>query len=362
MSVTLRLRGENMRAIVAILIGSSLLHGGDPDPETLMQNGHWKRARDVAEASYRAHPQDARAAYWLARVRDQFGEHEEALKYAEQAVQFEPKNASYHRELADVYGNIGLKSSVFKQVGLARKCRTELDAASAMNPKDVDNLEAQMVYYLEAPGIVGGDKKKALAIADEMTKLNPARGYLAHADIARKEKEEGKLEQLYQKAVEADPRNYGALVSLANHYLGAQHTNLTLAEKYAGEALKVNPDRVSAYVLLAQVFVKQNRAEEVKKILAQAEAAVPDNSAPYLAAGRALLQHGSDLQIAETYVRKYLAQTPEPGWPPLAGAHWSLGLIYEKRGDKEQARSEMETALRLKPDFEPAKRDLKRLK
>ena len=75
-----------------------------------------------------------------------------------------------------------------------------------------------------------------------------------------------------------------------------------------------------------------------------------------------MLQQGSDLQTAEAYVRKYLAQPPEPGWPPLAGAHWTLGLICEKRGDRTQARAEMETALRLKPDFEPAKRDLKRLK
>ena len=351
-----------MRAIVAMLIGSTFVYGGDPDPEALMQNGHWKRARDAAEAAYRAHPQDARAAYWLARVRDQFGDHEEALKYAEQAVQLDPKNARYHRELADVYGNIGLKSSVFKQVSLARKCRTELDAASSMNPQDVDNLEAQMVYYLEAPGIVGGDTKKALAIEDEITKINPARGYQAQADIARKQKEEGKLEQLYQKAVDADPRNYGALITLANYYLAAQHTNLNLVEKYAGEALKVNPDRVSAYVLLVQVLLKQNRGSEAAGMLAKAEAAVPDNLAPYLAAGRAMLQQGNDLQTAENYLRKYLSQPPEPGWPPLAGAHWSIGLLWEKRGDKAQARAEMETALRLKPDFEPARKDLKRLK
>ena len=353
-----------MRAVITILINAFVLFAAsEPDPETLMENGHWKRAREFAEAAYRAHPQDARSAHLLARVRNAFGDYDEALKYAEQAVQLDPKNASYHRELADVYGNIGLKSSVFKQVGLARKCRAELDAASAMNPKDVQNLDAQMTYYLEAPGIVGGDKKKALAIAEEMTKLNPARGYLAQASIVRKEKQDDpQIEQLYQKALAADPRNYQALVSLANYYLGAQHANLSLAGQHAGEALKVNPDRVGAYVLLAQVFLKENRIDELKKILAEAEKAVPDNAAPYRAAGRAMLQQGADLQSAEAYVRKYLAQPPEPGWPPLAGAHWSLGLIYEKRGEKAQARAEMETALRLKPDFEPAKRDLKRLK
>jgi hypothetical protein len=37
-------------------------------------------------------------------------------------------------------------------------------------------------------------------------------------------------------------------------------------------------------------------------------------------------------------------------------------LVYEKEGRKADARNELETALRLKPDFEPAHRDLKRLK
>ena len=41
--------------------------------------------------------------------------------------------------------------------------------------------------------------------------------------------------------------------------------------------------------------------------------------------------------------------------------HWSIGLVYEKRR-KAEARKELETALQLNPDFEPAKRDLKRLR
>ena len=39
----------------------------DPDVESLMRNGHWKRAREAAEAYFRSHPNDARRAYWLAR-------------------------------------------------------------------------------------------------------------------------------------------------------------------------------------------------------------------------------------------------------------------------------------------------------
>jgi hypothetical protein len=71
-----------------------------------------------------------------------------------------------------------------------------------------------------------------------------------------------------------------------------------------------------------------------------------------------------ELPKAQSYLKKYFTETrePEAGAPLIAGAHWSLGLVYEKEGRQWDARNELETALRLKPDSEPAQRDLKRLK
>jgi tetratricopeptide (TPR) repeat protein len=348
--------------VLITTVGVGLSAAGT-DLDALMENGHWKRAKDLAEASYRTHPQDGRAAYMLSRVRSQFGELDDALKYAQMAVQSDPKNASYHLQLAQAYGDLAEKASMLRQFGLARKCRTEIEAAMAIDPRNPDNLDAQMSYYLEAPGFLGGDKKKALALAEEIGKINPSRGYLAQVTIAVKENgNDATIEQLYQKAVEADPRNYDALVSMTSYYLQPQRTNLSLAEKYANRALQVDPDRITAYCLLAQTFVKQNRGKEVPALLHKAEGAIPDNLAPYVCAGRAMLQQGTDLDTAEVYLQKYLTQPPEPGWPTHAGVHWSIGLVYEKRGEKAKARSEMEAALQLKPDFEPAKQALKRLK
>jgi hypothetical protein len=41
--------------------------------------------------------------------------------------------------------------------------------------------------------------------------------------------------------------------------------------------------------------------------------------------------------------------------------HWSLGVVYEKQGRLIDAKKELQTAVRLKPDFQPAKQDLRRL-
>ena len=340
------------------------LSAGEPDAQTLFDNGHYKRARDLAEAGYRAHSNNARSNYLLALLRHQFGKLDEAAKYAETAVRLDPKASAYHRELGDIYADQADTASIFKQLGLARKCRAEFEAALAIAPKDPDNLYDQMLYFLQAPGVVGGDKKKAVETAQEILKINPARGYLALAHIARSEKEDAKLEDLYKKAVEADPKHYEARIALAQFYLEPQHTNASAAEQQSRAALDLNRDRMDAYRWLVYALVFQKRFEDAAKLITRAEAAIPDDLAPYVHAARAMLREGVELPRAESYLKKYMNETkePEPASPSIAGAHWSLGLVYEKEGRKAEARSELETAVRLNPNFEPAKRDLKRLK
>jgi len=352
-----------MRATLLTIFATTLC-AGEPDPLLLLENGHCKRARDLAEAAFRAHPNDAQTAYLMARVRHELGNIDEAVKYAEIAVKLDPKSSQYHRELGEALADQAGNVSFLKQLGFARRVRSEFDTALALAPKDPDNLFDQLQYYMEAPGVVGGDKRKAEQIANEMVSIDPARGYLALAFIARKQKEDSKLEGLYQKAVESNPRNSEVQIRLAAFYADAKRMNLPSAEKHARDAVEFFPDRVEGYRWLALTLVLEKRFDDAAKLLSRAEGAIPDDLSPFYYAARALLRDGTDMPKAESYLQKYISQTKEPeaGAPSLAAAHWSLGLAFEKEGRKSDARNEMETALRLKPDFEPAKKDLKRLK
>jgi tetratricopeptide (TPR) repeat protein len=346
----------------------------DPDVESLMRNGHWKRAREAAEAYFRSHPNDARGAYWLARARRTFDDFGEAAGYAEMAVRLGPKASAYHRELALAYLHRLETSSILKAIGVMRKCRDELDAALAIDPSDPDNLFEKMDFFLQAPGIVGGDKKKAVALAERIVKIDPARGYVAFARIAVRQREFGKLESLYQKAAEVNPHSYDVQVALASLYVGnpaapedtssRSRASFDLAEQHARAALDLNADRIDAYRLLADALVSQRRFDDAAQMLTRSEEAIPDDLSPYVTGARAMLRNGVELAKAETYLRKYLAQTKEPevGAPASAGVHRSLAMVYEKEGRLADARNELETALRLKPDFEAARRDLKRFK
>jgi tetratricopeptide (TPR) repeat protein len=340
------------------------LHAGETTVESLIANEHWKRARDLVEADYKARPNDARVIYLMARLRHVFGKLDEAAKFGEEAVRLDPKSSRAHRELGEIYADQADNVSFLKQIGFARKIRAEFEAALAIAPKDPDNLFDQVQFYMEAPGVVGGDKKKGAELAGDIVKIDPARGYLALAFVARQLKEEDKLEGLYRKAVESDPRSYEARITLANFYAAPKRANLGEAEQHSQAALELNPDRIDGYRVLAMVLALEKRFDEADKLAARAAGAIPDDLSPYVYAARAMLRDGIELARAETYLKKYFTETKEAeaGAPFIAGAHWSLGLLYDKQGHKPEARTELETALRLKPDFEPAKRDLKRLK
>ncbi|SPE30017.1 putative Tetratricopeptide repeat protein [Candidatus Sulfopaludibacter sp. SbA3] len=331
-----------MKPIVAVCLAIAFALAAlaaDPDAESLMRNGHWKRAREVAEALYHAHPNDAYAAWLLARVRRAFGDAAGEMQYAAMAVHLDPKGSAYHRELGLAYLQQVEHSSMLKAIGTMRNCRAELDAALAIAPRDPDNLFEKMDFLLQAPGLAGGDKKKALAAANELVQVDPARGYLALARVAWKQREFGRLEELHRKAVEANPHSYDALVALAGLYLGRpvvpedsnsrSRTNFKLAEQHARAALEVNPDRIEAYRILAVSLVSQRRFEETEKLLALSGRAIPDDLSPYVWAARTMRRDGVELARAETYLQKYLAQTREPevGAPSLNDYRLKAGRL-----------------------------------
>ena len=330
--------------------------------EALIEAGHWKRARALLEPGVAAHPSDAQAAYLISRVMLAFHDFDRALKPAQQAVALEDGNSNYHFQLAQVYGEMAARASMFAAAGLARKFKGELDASLARNPKNLDALEALMQYSFQAPGLMGGDKGKARAIAEKLVQLSPVRGYLAQAELAREAKDFAKVEECFLKAVQADPKNYEAQTALAGFYTQPSHRNTEGAEKHAREAVRLDPARAKGYSILAMVLALERRWSELEAVLSASEKIVPDDLAPYFEAANALLESGVELKRGEVYLRKYLAQEPEGEEPDAAHAHRLLGLILEKQGRNAEAVSELETAVQMNPRFKAAKEDLKRVK
>lgn len=334
----------------------------DTGPAALVSAGHFKRARVILEARVAENPQDADSLVLLARVRLAYEDHEEAARLLQQALDAQPAHSDAHVYLAETYSMKVEHAGVFEKPGMARKIRSECERALAANPNNIDAMETLLDFHLEAPGMVGGDKGKTHELAARIAKLDAVRGNFAKAEIAAKEKRFDQQEAFLLQAAAADPRSYPALVAVAELYLKERRQDYNKAADYAHKAIAVDPGRVRAYAILAQVHAARDQWPELERILAQAEKEVPDDLFPHFAAGNTLLLSGHEPARAETYFRKYLTQEPEGEAPTLAEAHWHLGLALEQQGRKHEAIREIQTALKMKPGLKEAQRDLKRLK
>jgi cytochrome c-type biogenesis protein CcmH/NrfG len=331
-------------------------------PEELAEGGHWKRVRAIVEPRVTANPGDAQAQWLLSRARQAFGELDAALSAAERAVAANPRRAEYHVQLANACGALAQDASWLKQLSLGRRYKAEVDAAVALDANSIDGLYAQMQFLWRAPGIMGGDQAKAREVAQRIGRIDASRGYLVQAELANLERQQDRLDGLYRKAVEANRRNYNALLALANFSASRPSPDGDLVDKLSREAMALAPDRVGAYATLGRFYARQQRIPDLEAILAEAERLVADNPTPFLAAASTLLAAGKDLPRAESYLRKYLAQPREGNATSYGVARWRLGLVLEKEGRRKDAVAELEAAVRLEPKRDDIKKDLARVK
>lgn len=248
---------------------------------------------------------------------------------------------------------------MFKQMGLARSALRELEAAVAADPNNGDAHWGLMLYLLKAPGIAGGDKKKARGEAAAVAKIDNARGLLAQAIIAEHEKQMATAEEFFRKARDAtkDAENVEPFCDFL-----VKQKRWDEAEKCSADLIKLAPDRITGYTQLAMIHASQGHWNELDRVMSSVDANVGDNLNPYFQAARILIGSGADNNRAERYLRKYLSQEPELDAPKLSRAHWRLGQILEKEGRKSEAITEMETATRMEPEFKPARADLERIR
>jgi tetratricopeptide (TPR) repeat protein len=350
-----------VRLLSAIIFLTFLATAADVPPEALLEAGHWKRLRRMVEPKA-ANPQDAQSAYFLSCAKTAFGDSDGALELAQRAVSLDPGNSKYHQQLAIAYGRKANKASFFKKMGLGGQYKTEIKKAVELDPRNIDALWELMEFYWNAPGIAGGDQKKARSVADDIMRLNAAKGYLALAELATPGKQDADIEDYYRKAAQADPKSYEVQMRLAGFYLSDNQKKYDIADKYAQQAVSLDPGRIRAYNVMAVVRAHAEHWQDLDALLAQAETKVPDDLSAYFHAGQETLLAGKDPKRAEQYFRKYLTQDPEAYAPHLSRAHWRIGQALMKQGRKAEAVSELETALRMEPGLDGARNDLKTLK
>ncbi len=354
--------------LCAVLVSATW--GQQSVADELIAKGHYRRALPLVRATLDKRPRDVEALIALSTIQWSFGQLDASLGSAEKAVAVADDSALTHAQLVNALGAklASNKTTTFEKLSLSHRFHKESERTLQLDPNNVYALEATSRFYWYAPGLAGGDRPKALLMIKRLIQVDAVRGYALKAEFdasdANKTKRLAAVRSDWEQAVVAEPESYRAHAGLGGCLMANGGDNLAPAELEAKRALDIDTSRIAAYKLLASLHVATAQWKELEAVVKRAQSAVPDDLSAEYAAAEAILEEnvGSQWQRAEQYLRHYLSRPVEGLAPTWAMAHWKLGLILERQGRKADAIQELETAVKLDPSFDGAKKDRKRLK
>lgn len=255
-----RLRPFVLSAILAANVFT--LFSAEPDttsPAMAIAVGHYTaREDDEAKSAFEAilarEPKNAVAEHYLGRLAKRRRDWEAASTHFEHCTNLEPSDASYWADLGEAYGKLASKASIFRQPGLARKCRAALEKAVELAPDSIEVRRGLAEFYAKAPAIAGGGHAKALAQAAEIAKRDEYAGQLAIGHIESLAKNWDKAASSYRLAAEQKPDAVEPQLALGEMCL--KTGDKTGARAAFEAALHIAPGHPSATRALEQLDAK----------------------------------------------------------------------------------------------------------
>jgi len=294
----------------------------------LLDEDKYEEAKEVLLKVVKQEPENPEANFLLCKVFLILDDHDNSIKYGKKAVKLNDSKSEYHLWLGRAHGMQAEKGSKLKAIFRAKRAKKEFEKAVKLDSTNLEARFALMQYHLMAPGIAGGDKKKAKKEAEIMQRLDSCYGAWAWALVWQKEKDFDKAETLFRKAVELDT---------SSDYRATYWLGIFLQDR-------------EKYTQAAEVFEKLYNEH-------------PDQTYALYQIGRSYVFAKDSLDKAERCFKQYLQIEPKEGEPDLAaGAHWRLGMVYDLQGKTDLAIAELEEALKLDPKNKDYKKTLKKLK
>ncbi len=159
----------------------------------------------------------------------------------------------------------------------------------------------------------------------------------------------------YETAIGIFPDYFDAHFVLASEL--AKQSKFDIAIKHLDEARRVNPNDDRVFDLFARILMQQHKFAVAARIYAEAARLSPGDSQYLLSEGTALVEQGSSIDASQSKAaaeerafvfaeaEKVLMQALKLN-KDLAEVHIQLARVYEKRGERPRAATELEQYLR----------------
>jgi Tfp pilus assembly protein PilF len=310
--------------LVALMLGASLSASVADSAKEMLAAGRVDDAIAELNGRLSSTPTDAESSNLLCRAYFTLEEWDRAESSCKKAVSLDPQNSRFHLWLGRVYGEKADRVNFMSAASLAGKVRGEFERAVQLNPQDMEARLDLAEFYIEAPSIVGGGEQKAREQAQSVAPVNPAREHWVYARIAEKKKDNAAAEREYRQYIDLSK----------------------------GDA--------EAWLNLALFLRRQKRIDEMEQAIVKlSQAPAPKLDVLYEASGM-LYRTNRGYPLATDLLRRYLATGPVEAAPAFR-AHYLLGMLLEKEGDKVGAGREYRTSLSLARNFGLAQQALNRI-
>jgi Flp pilus assembly protein TadD len=310
--------------LVLVMLIVSLTASAADTPQEMLAAGRIDDAIASLNRRLSAAPSDAEAANLLCRAYYELGDWDRAESSCRRATEIDPDNSRFHLWLGRVYGEKADRVNFLSAAGLAGKVHGEFERAVQLDPKDLDARLDLAEFYLSAPGIVGGGEQKARQQAQAIGAINPAREHWVYARIAERKDDPATAEREYHQ------------------YIDLSH----------GDS--------EAWLNLALFLRRQKRFDEMEQALVKLSQATMTKPDVLVEAAQMLYGAGRNNSLAIEMVRRYLTSGPVEAAPAFK-AHYLLGTLLEKQGDKDGAAREYRASLALDHNFSSAQKALARV-
>ncbi|MCU0468975.1 MAG: tetratricopeptide repeat protein [Arcicella sp.] len=291
----------------------------------LIEAKKYDEARKSLKSIPDTHPDYVQAEYYLGKIAMGENKYDEAAEHFLITTNKNSHNADYFYWLGRAYGQLALNAGVLKRGITIPKVRDAFETAHTLAPKNQEVMAALIQFYLAVPEFLGGGSDRAFGMAKKLQAINKGDGHLA----------------------------------LANIYMADE--NLDLAEKEYIYAAKSEVNNVRYILALGSFYQNQKKYTEALNVYEAFLMKHPENMSVTYQFGKCSALSGQKLEKGEELLNIYLKHKPLNNEPSLAGATMRLGMIYEKKGNKQEAKRLYETAIKSDPSLKEAKEALRRL-
>jgi len=323
-------------------------------PRQDLEAGHYLKAQAEADAQIQRNAHNPLA--WAARAQALL-----ALQRLPEALAAAEKAVSLNGALADALLARGLArgGAAIQQRNLSSLrgisgALDDLETATKADPTCVSAWMALGLAYQQLPGLLGGSTRKALACAESLRRVNPARGDLLQGLVLSMDERWNEALPYFGRALAQAPTDPEILCGYLDA-LGSRETRRGMGSdeqkrRLAAEAHRLAPTargKARALEAVSLALLDADQPEEAWRLAQEALEQVDAPSLLRLHLGKIAARSGRHREEGLAYLDRVLREPLEGGSGGYPAAHWRKGQILKDLGRTEEARVEAQATLRL---------------